>query len=98
VYIGHGLVHSAQKGRPAIAIALQAMRMQPRLVLRLEGHFSQRKFGMAKMARLHSRETKRGWPATALLGILCLLAPAGLAAPALFVFLLVALAVMAESG
>jgi hypothetical protein len=50
------------------------------------------------MARLHSRETKRGWPATALLGILCLLAPAGLAAPALFVFVLVALAVMAEPG
>ena len=43
------------------------------------------------MARLRTRETKRGWPATALLGILCLLAPAGLAAPALFVFVLLAL-------
>jgi hypothetical protein len=56
------------------------------------------------MARLHSsetnetHETRRSWPAVALLGILCLLAPAGLAAPALFVFVLLALAVMGAPG
>jgi len=53
------------------------------------------------MARLHSHETtetKRGWPGVALLGILCLLAPAGLAAPALFVFVLLALVVMGAPG
>ncbi len=56
------------------------------------------------MARMHSNETnaatetKRSWPAVALLGILCLLAPAGLAAPALFVFVLLALVVMGAPG
>ena len=45
----------------------------------------------------HSRETRRGWPAAALMGILCLLAPAGLAAPALFVFVLLALAILGQT-
>jgi hypothetical protein len=48
------------------------------------------------MAEMHPHETRRGWPAAALLGILCLLAPAGLAAPVLFVFVLLALVVMGD--
>jgi hypothetical protein len=50
------------------------------------------------MARLSSHETRRRWPAAALLGILCLLAPAGLAAPVLFVFVLLALMVLGDQG
>jgi len=46
------------------------------------------------MAKTHSHETRRFWPPVALLGLLCLLAPAGLAAPVLFVFVLLALVVM----
>jgi hypothetical protein len=48
------------------------------------------------MAEMRPHETRRGWPAAALLGILCLLAPAGLAAPVLFVFVLLALVVMGD--
>jgi hypothetical protein len=43
-------------------------------------------------------ETRRVWPGAALLGILCLLAPAGLATPVLFVFVLLALAIMGAPG
>jgi hypothetical protein len=50
------------------------------------------------MARLRDEETRRVLPGAALLGILCLLAPAGLAAPALFVFVLLALAIMGAPG
>jgi hypothetical protein len=49
------------------------------------------------MWRSHLREARRGWPATALMAILCLLAPAGLATPALFVFVLLALALMGQT-
>lgn len=50
------------------------------------------------MSRMQSRETKRGWSAAALLGVLCLLAPAGLAVPVLFVFVLLALVAMGDPG
>jgi hypothetical protein len=50
------------------------------------------------MAKIRDEETRRIWPGAALLGILCLLAPAGLAAPALFVFVLLALAIMGAPG
>jgi len=41
--------------------------------------------------------TKRDWGGPALLGLLCLVAPAGLPAPLLFLFLLLALMVLGEA-
>ena len=45
---------------------------------------------------MRSLKTRQGWRVPALLGVLCLVAPAGLAVPALFVFLLFVLMVLGE--
>jgi hypothetical protein len=47
---------------------------------------------------VHSLKTRQGWRVPALLGVLCLLAPAGLAVPALFIFLLFVLMVLGEAA
>lgn len=47
---------------------------------------------------MRSLRTKQGWRVPALLGVLCLLAPAGLAVPALFMFLLFVLMVLGEAA
>jgi hypothetical protein len=49
---------------------------------------------------MRARKAKRGWRVPALLGLLCLLAPAGLSAPAvsvfIFMFFLFVLMIFAE--
>jgi hypothetical protein len=47
---------------------------------------------------MHALRTWRGWRVPALLGLLCFLMPAGVAAPALFVFLLFVLMVLGEAA
>jgi len=47
---------------------------------------------------MRSLKTRQGWRVPALLGVLCLLAPSGLAVPALFMFLLFVLMVLGEAA
>jgi hypothetical protein len=48
--------------------------------------------------KMRSLKTRQGWRVPALLGVLCLVAPAGLAVPALFIFLLFVLMVLGEAA
>jgi hypothetical protein len=48
--------------------------------------------------KMRSLKTPQGWRVPALLGVLCLVAPAGLAVPALFIFLLFVLMVLGEAA
>jgi len=89
-------VHTGHKGRRRIAVRPPGCECnRARAASRGGRPLLQGDFGMARPS---DSEARRVWPGAALLGILCLLAPAGLAAPALFVFVLLVLAIMGAPG